>query len=198
MDDSKLRSLAIDVFRNSNTETILQALSSVPRSGLAVSELDAFNRYLSDTVSKEQEDLDSANKKYDDAEMLESPCRKGNSVADSLQKSNISQSLRKMSQIDVFKSPSKQLYTVIKKSEPFISATGRGSISEPAIQFGKNKPVNSELFADLFGSGKGLDAKVPKMNDRGQALFQNPMGVKSMPGSELEAQDNHSDDEAGW
>lgn len=188
MDTEKLRKLALDVFAQSDTETILDALQRTPKNRLATAELDAFHRYLTDSIQTHDDQITQANEDYKRVD------REAEGIT--RRPSNVGASLERLTSIDVMKNPAKELMTVIKKQEPFIIPSGKTAVSLPPVQFAKESTIPQDVLQLLAGSGKSIDAKRPKLDD--QVDTNAPQGWLGIRGNELENQENHADDEAVW
>lgn len=176
MEKNQLRALALEVFKNADTDDLVDMLTQSNQQSLPVAEMDNFFKFL----SGEQEKEASA------GQMEET---EGPEVA--RKPSNISESLRKMPEIDVFKSPSRETVTVIKKFQPFMAMSASDCSDMPTGSKEKTK-YDSDLFGALFSGPGSLGVKSPKLPKQENDF---PLGLKAFETS-LEPQENHSDEDA--
>jgi hypothetical protein len=176
MNKDQLRNLALEIFKTTDTDDLVSIIMSTDKSKFSVAEMDNFMRFVSEQPSREEykDDFD-----YDyEPEAQRQP-------------SNLSQSLKKMQEIDIFKSPQKQVVTVVKQKEPFLFTSASDCSDMPTSDKPKTGE-SSELFAALFSGPGSLGVKSPKLPKQENEF---PLGLKAFD-TQLEPQENHSDEDA--
>lgn len=178
MDKNQLRAKALEVFKNADNEVLIDLLQSTDQSRLPVAELDNFYRFIAQEESKPKP------KEEQEPDLF------GSEPEDPRKPSNISDSLKKFPEIDVFKSPKRETVTIVKKLEPFLMVGGSECKDMPT-KSGQSEKYDGDIFAALFSGAGSLGVKSPKLPKQENEF---PMGLKAFD-SQLEPQENHSDED---